>query len=660
MRQHGFARSGAAALLLAALAAKGQSELDLFEADARLKEETTVASVRPATVRDSPGVLTLLSREEILASGARDLLDVLQLVPGFAPGVDVEGVVDVGFRGVWGHEGKILLLIDGQEMNETLFSSLQLGNELPADQIQSIEIIRGPGSARYGGNAELAVVNVKTRGAQDLKGFSASAVYGQTAHDYGHRALSLAAGTTFAEGLSASVSGSFGQGNRSDRDYADLVGNRATMMDGNSRLDPAYLNLAAEYKGLRARAIYHRLALNSVDGYGDVSTLEKMEFISLFGEVAYDWKLSDTVRVTPELHYKRQLPWRDTDKASPLYYDKTAERFTGRITAAWDVTGDLNLAAGLDAFLDRAWLNDSELIGAQTDFAGAGRVSYRNLAAFSEASWRTPLGNLLAGARFEHHSLVGDSFVPRLALTKVLDPFHFKLLYSQAFRAPGIENIALGNGSLTPERTTVLEAEVGMRFAEGVFGTLNAYDLTLKDPIVYAVDPSTAQQVYLNAAKTGSRGAEAELRVAGKRGSVVLGYSLYSTAGKNQVDLYRTSTPTRVLGLPAHKLSARATLQIDPKFSVNGALAWFSQRDAVLSLDSGGNPVLGSLGAAALVDLMLRMRDVGAKGLELSAGVHNLLDSDFRYAQPYNAGHAPLPGPGREFMVRLAYDAAVP
>ena len=660
MRQHGFARSGAAALLLAALAAKGQSELDLFEADARLKEETTVASVRPATVRDSPGVLTLLSREEILASGARDLLDVLQLVPGFAPGVDVEGVVDVGFRGVWGHEGKILLLIDGQEMNETLFSSLQLGNELPADQIQSIEIIRGPGSARYGGNAELAVVNVKTRGAQDLKGFSASAVYGQTAHDYGHRALSLAAGTTFAEGLSASVSGSFGQGNRSDRDYADLVGNRATMMDGNSRLDPAYLNLAAEYKGLRARAIYHRLALNSVDGYGDVSTLEKMEFISLFGEVAYDWKLSDTVRVTPELHYKRQLPWRDTDKASPLYYDKTAERFTGRITAAWDVTGDLNLAGGLDAYVDRDWLNDSELIGAQTDFAGRGRVSYRNLAAFSEASWRTPLGNLLAGARFEHHSLVGDSFVPRLALTKVLDPFHFKLLYSQAFRAPGIENIALGNGSLTPERTTVLEAEVGMRFAEGVFGTLNAYDLTLKDPIVYAVDPSTAQQVYLNAAKTGSRGAEAELRVAGRRGSVVLGYSLYSTAGKNQVDLYRTSTPTRVLGLPAHKLAARATLQLDSRFSVNGALAWFSQRDAVLSLDGSGNPVLGSLGAAALVDLMLRMRDVGAKGLELSAGVHNLLDSDFRYAQPYNAGHAPLPGPGREFMVRLAYDAAIP
>src|SRR5256885_5547483 len=207
MHRNRFAPLGVAALLLYGAAARGQSELELFEADARLKQETTVASVRPATVRDSPGVLTLLSREEILASGARVLLDVLQLVPGFSPGVDVEGVIDVGFRGVWGHEGKILLLLDGQEMNETLYSTLQLGHELPADQIQSIEIVRGPGSARYGGNAELAVINLKTRSAQDLKGISATAVYGQTAHEYGHRGLSLAAGTTFENGLSASISG---------------------------------------------------------------------------------------------------------------------------------------------------------------------------------------------------------------------------------------------------------------------------------------------------------------------------------------------------------------------------------------------------------------------------------------------------------------------
>ncbi len=659
MEKSRSARLVAATVLFCAVAARGQSELELFEADAKLKEETTVASIRPATVRDSPGILTLISREEILASGARDLLDILQLVPGFAPGVDVEGVVDVGFRGVWGHEGKILLLLDGQEMNETLFSTLQLGNELPADQIQSVEIIRGPGSARYGGNAELAVINVKTRSAQDLKGFSASAVYGQTAHDFGHRGASLAAGKVFEDG-SASVSGYFGQANRSDRSYDDLYGNHGAMGGGNSSMNPSYLNFAGDYKGVRGRVIYHRVDTNSIDGYGQVQPTEKMEFISVLGELSYDWKLSDALRITPEFHYKRQLPWRNPDTTSATYYDKTAERYTGRVTAAWDATEAINLAAGVDGYVDRAWLNSSTLVGSQTTFNGDGRVAYENIAAFGEGSWRTVVGNLLAGARFEHHSLVGNSFVPRVALTKVLDPFHLKLLYSEAFRAPGIEDIALAAGPLVPERTRIFEAETGMRIAEGVFATANVFDLTLQDPIIYTVDPVSAQQVYLNAGQTGSRGVEAELHLKGRRGSLVVGYSFYTSRGKNDVDLYKTPDPSRVLGMPAHKLMARGTWQIDPRFSLNANLTWYSRRASAVSLDTDGNPVIGSLNAATVVDVLFRMRDVGAKGVELAVGVHNLLDTDFRYAQPYNASHAPLPGPGREVMVRLAYDLGIP
>src|SRR3989442_15000656 len=99
MHRNRFAPLGVAALLLYGAAARGQSELELFEADARLKQETTVASVRPATLRDSPGILTLLSREEIPAPGARDLLDVLQPGPGFAPAGDVAGPYRAGLPG---------------------------------------------------------------------------------------------------------------------------------------------------------------------------------------------------------------------------------------------------------------------------------------------------------------------------------------------------------------------------------------------------------------------------------------------------------------------------------------------------------------------------------------------------------------------------------
>jgi hypothetical protein len=43
-------------------------------------------------------------------------------------------------------------------------------------------------------------------------------------------------------------------------------------------------------------------------------------------------------------------------------------------------------------------------------------------------------------------------------------------------------------------------------------------------------------------------------------------------------------------------------------------------------------------------------------GLELGAGVYDIADQRYEYLQPYNGGHAPLPGPGRELVFRIAYE----
>jgi outer membrane receptor for ferrienterochelin and colicin len=146
-----------------------------------------VASFAITRLTDSPAVVTAVSAEEIRSSGARDLMDVLLLVPGFFFGVDVQGTIGPGFRGLWGQEGKILLLIDGKEMNEQLYSTMQLGHEFPVELIERVEVVRGPGSVIYGGNAELAVVNVITRNAQGSTDVLASATYGQMLGSYGRR-----------------------------------------------------------------------------------------------------------------------------------------------------------------------------------------------------------------------------------------------------------------------------------------------------------------------------------------------------------------------------------------------------------------------------------------------------------------------------------------
>src|SRR5437867_483520 len=105
----------------------------------------SIASIKELAPRESPGIVTLITKEDIKNLGARDLTDVLRMVPGFDFGIDVEGVVGIGVRGNWAHEGKVLLLIDGQEMNENLYSSIQAGNHYSLQNVDRIEIIRGPG-----------------------------------------------------------------------------------------------------------------------------------------------------------------------------------------------------------------------------------------------------------------------------------------------------------------------------------------------------------------------------------------------------------------------------------------------------------------------------------------------------------------------------------
>lgn len=149
-----------------------------------MKIEVSVASTKALTTRESPGILTIITEDEIRKSGATDLIELLQKVPGFNFGVDVEGVVGIGVRGNWAHEGKVLMLLDGHELNEDLFSALEMGAHYSLDLIKQIEVIRGPGSASYGGNAEYAVINIISKHAPGGDGIMINSAYSQMSRQY--------------------------------------------------------------------------------------------------------------------------------------------------------------------------------------------------------------------------------------------------------------------------------------------------------------------------------------------------------------------------------------------------------------------------------------------------------------------------------------------
>jgi outer membrane receptor protein involved in Fe transport len=183
--------------------------------DELLNTKIKVGSSVPLTSRESPSILSVITEEEIRNSGARDIIDVLRMVPGVNFSYDVDGVIGISFRGMWANEGKMLIMVDGQEMNELVYNTIQFGSRFNLNEIKRIEMIRGPGSAMYGGTAELGVINIITKTGSDMNGVKVNAVYGQMERMRGRTGVDFTAGKKVKD-LNFSLAGQYMNGTNSD------------------------------------------------------------------------------------------------------------------------------------------------------------------------------------------------------------------------------------------------------------------------------------------------------------------------------------------------------------------------------------------------------------------------------------------------------------
>ncbi len=606
---------------------------------ALLNTPVTVASQKAMTTREAPGIVSLITREEILASGARDLLDVLRLVPGFDFASDIQGVVGVAVRGNWAFEGKLLLLVDGQELNETRYGTTQFGNHVPIDQIRQIEIIRGPGSAIYGGFAELAVVNIKTRDGGDLRGVSGGLNYGRTARSYTQRTANLAYGQVHGD-LQFSISASAGDGQRTEtpwNSYGDVRD-----LEGRSTLRQGFYNLGLEYRGLTFRALRDDYEPDDFTFYRRPDTVSRMRFGGTYLETRYAWNLSSTFKLTPRVSWKRQEPWYYPDEL-PGGKKKTERTIFG-LQGSWEATDALNVIFGADAWKDEGFAPEGT-----TWSNGRNTISYDSRALYGQALWRTDLGNFTVGARYDHNSQFGSSFVPRFAFTRVWGNYHLKLLASKAFRAPSIENFEL-NPDVEPEKTTALEVEFGAQFGR-VFASVNLFDLSMKNPIVYRYDAGTGDETYFNYPGTGTRGAELDFQYRADWGWLRSTLTLSQAQDNRVPDFQVPGEKAYQVGLANVKATFAANLKLSPRLSFSPSVVAIGPR---FTFESAGGPVRRE--ATALVNAMLHYR-FPATNLLLTAGVHNLTGAQVGFPKAYQGTDGDTyPSQPRDFFLRLGFN----
>jgi outer membrane receptor for ferrienterochelin and colicins len=513
-----------------------------------LNIKVTVASRMEETASDSPSSVTVFTQADIRNMGISHLGELLNFVPGFQTTRDIEqGTADrFSSRGRGSALSEsVLILIDGLRINDLYTGGVSILNRLIAvENIKQVEIIRGPGSALYGSNAFMGVVNIVTLNNENNASINAG--------NLKSKEIAINLSKTFSKGIQVSAFAStFSDEGYPYKGITDAFGRTGDTSDPTQGID-AYLTL--KYKNFTLRGRHMERTLRNFLTFGglanhtnkestkqtSISTEyvtnstsklrmhfgfdyleDQWDVISLLipkdTEIAPGFTLSENFTGGPFLESYYFLL-----KADFMYGFSDAHQLTGGITfMKTGISKVLNLMTHHPVFLD--------YYGDIVEFSGAysfNKENTRNIWGFYlQEHFR--LGKRIKttiGLRLDRYSDFGSSLNPRFALV-YSSSFKgiFKLMYGTAFRAPNFlelydknNPVDFGNPDLNPEKAETMEVayiQMFKRFQLGVTYFHNRIkDLIVPgEPVTHPDNPLEAPR-FKNEGKTITEGLELEIR----------------------------------------------------------------------------------------------------------------------------------------------------
>jgi iron complex outermembrane receptor protein len=168
---------------------QNQNPIDVRQASLEDLMDVTVTSVskREQKLSRAASAIFVISQEDIRRSGATNIPDLLRM----APGVDVQQIDAnawaISMRGFSSRfANKVLVLIDGRTVYSPVFSGVYWDQlEMPLENIERIEVIRGPGATVWGANAVNGVISIITKSSRNTQGGQVTAGGGSQTHATG-------------------------------------------------------------------------------------------------------------------------------------------------------------------------------------------------------------------------------------------------------------------------------------------------------------------------------------------------------------------------------------------------------------------------------------------------------------------------------------------
>lgn len=457
------------------------------------EEETTLATRSKLNTDYAPGIVTVLRGDILRARGAATVAEALALVPGIEASHDRIGNQVSLVRGVGGSfaSGNMKILLDNVSINSALSALANPVLQMPIEQVERIEMIRGPGSALYGEYAYAGVVNIITRSDKQHLFMGANT--------HGRATL----GGTFSAShpqsdlkYTLSLAG-WGQGDSNTQSGEDTLYNIAHPQGAISNA-PGTINDEADYRSALLSLNYKNTSLKAQlmnDGHGDYfGTLDVLPTDD--ASIAYKnqhstLNLSHQFESSKPLTTRINLGWQRYKNS--YSFSLVPEGYLGIYPNGYLIDGfyrERQLDAGVD-FNWQGWAQHNILVGiylteitvrdawlnSNVDQANQ-LIQLPHKQRFTgELNWidenkeRTIKSVVLQdeyalsdhttftlGLRYDHYDDVGESFSPRLAGVYQLSSEHvFKAQYAHAFRPPTFYELWNKIASIEPETIDTYE-----------------------------------------------------------------------------------------------------------------------------------------------------------------------------------------------------------
>ena len=611
-----------------------------------LQQQTELATESRLNADFVPGIVSVLSAEQMQQRGFRTLWEALSSIPGVQGTMNETGMRSISVRGIGGlfETGKIKLLLNGKSLNASASATTGTLYDTPIEQIERVELIRGPGSAVYGEFAYAGVLNVITRqqGEQYSVGTdTANSINFSALYSYENPGRDFSASINFAA---------------SEIPGEDIDSGNDRSEDGIATYAPGPINNKRDFVSAILSVDSGDLSLllqmqqgNRGDHFGTNYLLPPDNKQTVISDTVISADLAQRFRVNEKLGGEWSLNWLENSTEQNALFLGTAENFGG-LGGEDDIVADTLLEERrvqgrlrLEYLLERHELMAQLLLtdvdvtqseqainldpdtglpaGSMNDFDGpvddSDERSSTSLV-LQDAFHIDARTTLTAGLRYDDYEDIGSNLSPRISLVyRHSDSQIFKAQLARAFKPPSlIESKGSVFSSIDPETNDTIEFGHIYRQPDLVLRN-TLYFTELNDLIVFQDE---APFGYRNDDSYSLRGYEIEVeKIISRQWNLIGSLSLQDYVGDT---------------LPG---AAPWMLKLGTEYKLRPLTALHLQLNSIAAREREDGDPRSDFEQTNRLDLSLRSRnflDVG--GLDFRTGISNLLDEKLKHPAPIN------------------------